>query len=244
MTAQNTGRGRLLLAGAAALAIGLLGAGIWWVRNQAVWFVDTNIRTEAGEHRELQLPGGARVVLNAVSELAYDQADWASNPVVHLDGEAYFRVKGKERFRIVSRQGLVQVVGTGIFNVYARGEALEVMCSNGKVQVSNKAESERVLLGKKEQVRIVRQKMQRREKLAHYPAWFKGESQFHGVSPERAFRELERQFDVTVLADSLPDKPFSGKFGHQRLNLAMQAVCKPLGLTWRTQGQDTILVGR
>ncbi len=230
--------------GVAVLLLSVPAAVILWLREQPAWFLDTTVRTTAGEHRELTLPNGARVVLNAGSELAYDKADWSARPLVRLEGEAYFRIKGKERFQIVSRQGHVYAVGTGIFNVFARGEELEVMCTQGKVQVANEAEAERVLLGKKEQVRIVRGKMQQREKLPYFPAWYKGESHFHRVAAERAFQELERQFGVTVLAESLPDKPFSGKFGHQRLNPALQAVCKPLGLTWRAQGQDTILIGR
>ena len=134
----------------------------------------------------------------------------------------------------------MQVVGT-IFNVYARGEELEVKCAEGKVQVINPEGTERVLLKKGEQVTVLRGRMQQRQGLSFYPNWFKGESTFRSASLERVFGEMERQYGVKVLADSLGERTFSGKFVNNDLKKAVKMVCDPMKLNCEVRG-DTVVI--
>jgi len=224
---------------AAAVLIGVVG--IWWfTRDDNFSFTDTAYQTKAGEKKEVKLPDGSVATLNAMSKLGFAAADWKDGRKVALDGEAYFKAKKGKTFTVSTEQGSVEVVGT-VFNVYARGEELEVKCSEGKVQVTNPEATERVLLKAGEQVTVLRGRMQRREGLSFQPKWFKGESMFRSAPLARVFEEMERQFGVRVLADSLGERTFSGKFVNNDLKKAVKMVCDPMKLNCEIRG-DTVFV--
>jgi ferric-dicitrate binding protein FerR (iron transport regulator) len=227
------------LAIAAAILLGVVG--IWWFAGRDQFsFTDTDYVTKAGEQKEVKLPDGSVATLNAMSKLGFTASDWEEGRSVVLEGEAYFKAKKGKTFAVRTEQGTVEVVGT-IFNVYARGNELEVKCAEGKVQVINPEQTERVLLKKGEQVSILGGKMQKRQGLASYPNWFKGESSFRSAPLERVFEEMERQYGVVVLADSLGERTFSGKFVHGSLEKAMKMVCDPMKLNCDMKG-DTVWV--
>ena len=236
---QSAIRNPRWLAIAAALLIGVVG--IWWFSGRDNFsFTDTAYVTMAGENKEVKLPDGSVVTLNAMSKLGFAEADWQEGRKVALDGEAYFKAKKGKTFTIQTEQGSVQVVGT-IFNVYARGEELEVKCAEGRVQVINPEATERVLLKAGEQVTVLRGKMQQRQGLSFYPNWFKGESTFRSAPLERVFGEIERQYGVKVLADSLGERTFSGKFVNNDLKKAVKMVCDPMKLKYEVRG-DTVVI--
>lgn len=221
---------------AAAVLIGVVG--IWWIAGGPG--EDQSIATKAGEKREVKLPDGSTATLNALSSLDFSPKTWGDNRYVLLEGEAYFKAKKGQVFTVRTEQGNVEVVGT-VFNVYARGEELEVKCAEGRVQVINPDETERILLKKGEQVTVLHGKMQKRQGLAFYPNWFKGESAFRSAPIQRVFDELERQYGVQVVADSLGERTFSGKFVHKDLKKAVKMICDPMKLDCELRG-DTVLV--
>jgi transmembrane sensor len=227
-----------------AAALAVIALGIWWFagKNGGAPNVDTSIATTTGEQQELKLPDGSQVTLNALSTLEYSAAGWDGERRVELSGEAFFKAKKGRRFTVQTKQGKVEVVGTQ-FNVYVRDRELEVKCTEGKVQVTNPAGTERILLSAGEQVAVVEGRMQRRQGLASYPNWFKGESSFRSAPLERVFGEMERQYGVVVVADSVAGRTFSGKFVHQDLEKALRMVCGPMGLEWTVAG-DTVQVGK
>ncbi len=227
---------RKWLAIAAAVLLGVVG--IWWIAGGPG--EDQSIATKAGEQREVKLPDGSTATLNALSSLDFSPKTWTDDRYVVLEGEAYFKAKKGKTFTVRTEQGTVEVVGT-VFNVYARGEELEVKCAEGRVQVINPDETERVLLKKGEQVTVLRGQMQKRQGLAFYPNWFKGESAFRSAPLERVFGEMERQYGVLVLADSLGERSFSGKFVHKDLKKALKMVCDPMKLKYEVRG-DTVRV--
>ncbi len=230
---------RKYLAIAAAILLGVVG--IWWFAGRDQFsFTDTDYVTKAGEQKEVKLPDGSVATLNAMSKLGFTASDWEDGRSVVLEGEAYFKAKKGKTFAVRTEQGTVEVVGT-VFNVFARGNELEVKCAEGKVQVINPEQTERVLLKKGEQVSIVGGKMQKRQGLAFYPNWFKGESAFRSAPLEKVFDEMERQYGVVVLADSLGERTFSGKFVHGSLEKAVKMVCAPMKLNCEVRG-DTVWV--
>ncbi|MBI5915125.1 MAG: FecR domain-containing protein [Bacteroidetes bacterium] len=224
------------LAIAAAVLLGVVG--IWWFTGGMG--EDQSIATKAGEQREVKLPDGSEATLNALSSLDFSPKTWGDDRYVLLEGEAFFKAKKGKTFTVRTEQGTVQVVGT-MFNVYARDEELEVKCTEGRVQVINPESTERVLLKKGEQVTVLNGRMQDRLGLNFYPAWFKGESAFRSAPLERVFGEMERQYGVLVLTDSLGERTFSGKFVHQDLKKALKMVCDPMRLKYEVRG-DTVRV--
>ncbi|HHM21111.1 MAG TPA: DUF4974 domain-containing protein, partial [Bacteroidetes bacterium] len=116
---------------------------------------------------------------------------------------------------------------------------LEVKCTEGAVQVINPTETEKVLVKAGEQVSVVNGRMQRRRGIDFTPRWFKGETVFRSVPRSRVFKELERQFGVIVVADSLEEKDFTGKFVNDDLQKALKMIRVPMGLEFEVKN-DTV----
>ncbi len=227
-----------------AAALAVIALGIWWFAGKTggAHGMDTSVATSTGEQQELKLPDGSQVTLNAQSKLEYSTATWDGDRRVELAGEAFFKAKKGKRFTVQTQQGKVEVVGTQ-FNVFARDRELEVKCTEGKVQVTNPAGTERILLATGEQITVLEGRMQQRQGLTHYPNWFKGESSFRSAPLAKVFGEMERQFGVVVMVDSVVGRTFSGKFVHQDLEKALRMVCGPMGLEWTVAG-DTVRIGQ
>ena len=122
------------LAAAAVIALAYLGS-IPWRGND----FSTAAATEIGALRKLELPDGSLVQLNTDSSLRV--LFTATERRVQLErGEAHFAVaKNQSRPFIVSASGVdVRVVGTE-FNVRLRAESVDVLVTEGRVQVNPRA---------------------------------------------------------------------------------------------------------
>ncbi|GIV32404.1 MAG: hypothetical protein KatS3mg030_706 [Saprospiraceae bacterium] len=229
---------------AAAAAVVVLAVVGWLLLRSDKYQVSTVVATGPGEQKKLTLPDGSTAVLNASSMLGYSEANWSSRRYVVLSGEAFFNAKKGQRLTVHTDLGDVVVAGTQ-FNVYARGAELEVKCLEGKVYVINPTGSERVLLKAKEQVSVINGRMQKRQGLAYYPTWQKGESTFRDAPVNKVLTDLQAQYGLVLVppADSFADRRFSGKFVHNDLQKAVRMVCQPLGLQCTVQG-DTLRIKR
>ncbi len=129
---------RTLTLSAAAAVLLLIVAGIvLWnfgaSREESVVVVSTPY----GETKEVSLPDGSKVVLNANSTITYPQSwEAGADRTVQLRGEAHFTVAPKPatqaKFIVVTNDLRVNVLGT-VFNVYAREQGTKVTLEEGKV---------------------------------------------------------------------------------------------------------------
>lgn len=137
---QLTIRRRLYiyLSGAAAvLAFVLLG---FWVSTAMV-----TVQTKYGEKKNITLPDGSIVILNANSSITYPLL-WRINHQrnVVLKGEAYFKVvhlnndlqhiAEKDRFRVQTQRLHIEVLGTE-FDVKDRNQTAKISLTRGSVSV-------------------------------------------------------------------------------------------------------------
>lgn len=95
--------------------------------------------TGKGEQRSIRLADGSVIEINAMSEVSVRMGT-ASREITLESGEALFRVAhDKTRpFNVSTRRAVVQAVGT-TFNVYTRGQVVDVTVVEGKVKVSDRA---------------------------------------------------------------------------------------------------------
>lgn len=108
--------------------------------------------TGFGETRNIVLPDGSTVILNANSHLAFrDDIEEQSVREVQLDGEAYFSVvhTSDNKPFVVSTSGgvAVEVLGTS-FNVYDRKKT-KIVLNSGKIRLSlpgAKEENEKIVM--------------------------------------------------------------------------------------------------
>jgi len=126
----------VILAVAASL---LLVAGVLWLFRYTYTGANTLYQTTYAQVKNIRLPDGSRVVLNANSSLRLT-ADWSEqgDRQVWLEGEAYFEVEKKMTTRtkfIVHTNDLdVEVLGTR-FNVNTRRKGAVVALEEGRIKL-------------------------------------------------------------------------------------------------------------
>lgn len=194
---------------AAAAAVVLLCVSVW---TAYLYWQPVSIETVStlAETRVVLLPDGTSVTLNHFSSLSYPERFKSDNREVKLNGEAYFEVtKDKKHPFIVQTEVIdVQVLGTH-FNVdaYRNNPDVRTTLLSGSVAVSNKNNSERMIL-KPNEVAIynkVEHKLTRRilENAKNEISWRNGEFIFDNMPLQDIARELSNSFGTTIhIADS------------------------------------------
>jgi transmembrane sensor len=131
-------RPAVLRIAAAAAALALLGV-LW-----AVWqpgpFGSRDlsvVETRPGEHRELSLPDGSRLLVGARSEVTVQYTP-AARYLVVANGEAYFNVEHDPSRPFVVRAGSATITAVGTaFNVHRVNERVVVTVVEGSVDVAS-----------------------------------------------------------------------------------------------------------
>lgn len=225
-------RRRALLAAASVIVVLLA---IWDLARNQVFIIQTG----TAEKRDLSLPDGSRVLLNAGSKITYRPDRWDDKRSLNLDGEAYFDVRPGHTFAVSTNGGDVTVLGTK-FNVYARGgRAMDVACYEGSVYITSFETAEEVTITAGQFVRVTQIEVEPIQAVADTTApWLRGESSFQSETLRVVFDEMERQYDVQVQLVGVDGaRTFSGEFLHGNLPDALQMVCTPMGLQYRIEGK-------
>jgi ferric-dicitrate binding protein FerR (iron transport regulator) len=203
----------------------------------------TVVETAAGQRKELILPDGSRVHLNAQSTLRYNGKTWDEERTLALEGEAFFSAEKGGTFEVRTDAGSVRVLGTA-FNVKQRKDLFAVDCYEGLVQVSYPGDSRK--LAANQGISVIRGKAtahapDREER----PPWLAGESVFRSIPYIYVVEELERQYGVKVTLHNIDTQQlFTGSFDHADLNHALQTITQPLGTSYRIDKKHhTVVIG-
>lgn len=209
-----------------AAVIAVLLAGYLFVNN-----LDTNVETAIAETKTIALPDDSQVILNAASTITYKKSKWDKKRALDLKGEAYFKVAKGKLFDVKTPEGTVSVLGTE-FNVYTRDNTLLVQCYEGLVQVTTPDTIIKVPAGTKlkiDQGKYVSKDSS--QKIA--PSWIDDETDFENLRFDLVLEQLKRQYPIVVKIDGVDmDQKISGSFTHKNLDIALQSICNPLGLTF------------
>lgn len=222
------------ISGIAAILIGvlaytaLLDDGIYVV-NDTLAFVTHN------------LPDGSTIKLNANSHIEYD-SDFINNRKLDLVGEAFFEVEKGKSFVVHTDNGDVTVLGTS-FNVFSRGNSINVACKTGKVMV--KSDVEYILSPGDNIVSIDRKQTTKGEvNIDEIGAWQLGESKFESSPLNQVILALEAQYNVEVRGTFTDgNQKFTGSFVHNDLDKAVRMVFLPMGISYELdQKSKTIII--
>ena len=202
---------------------------------------DTTFKTLAGEKTELYLPDSSFVILNAGSQISYNEGDWNKKRQVDLEGEAFFKVAKGSRFDVVTPDGSVSVLGTE-FNVRQRQNYFEAFCYEGLVQVE--ISEDRVKLPAGNGVKVINKIISQYDNLTiKSPTWTTGESNFQSVPYIQVVQEMERQYGVTIeLKNVNSEELFTGGFTHNDLTLALKSISVPLNLSYEVIDTKNIIL--
>lgn len=205
-------------------------------------FFNNNVsyNTKLAQTESFVLPDDSQVILNAASTLSYNKKTWKDSRSLELDGEAFFKVSKGQKFSVKTDVGTVQVLGTQ-FNVKERDNYFEVQCYEGLVGVT--VNDTEVKLTKGKTFRIINGEIKEVKDFNQLtPSWIASESSFVEVPLSQVIRELERQYQIKILANNVDvTQLFSGSFTHNDKNIALQSVTIPLKLSYKINNNKVTL---
>lgn len=195
-------------------------------------FHTTNLYAPPGQHVSKTLPDGSIVHLNAGTEISYHPGWWRFARELELEGEAYFQVEKGNRFTVKSPQGTTQVLGTS-FNIYARKNKYRVYCLTGQVRVETETGKIKILEPNQAISVSGKGKMeyQNNIKPQHAIAWTKNRFVYTAAPLREVFREMERQFDITIELDPGIKGEYTGNFQRgSSLETILNLIARPFDL--------------
>ena len=203
----------------AAVAAVLIGFGVFlFTRDNASRYTN-HITAKEGERRQLVLPDGSQITVNANSELRYPEVFTDDAREVWMTGEVYFQVvKDTERPFVVHTEGLeVQVPGTK-FNVNTKGTSKTVSLESGKVAVTLEDSGDRIQLRPHEELSLNVKNgevVKRNFDVSKTTAWKDNILLLHDLTLERALTPINEFYGAEfIVSDSA--------LAHKRINAAFE----------------------
>lgn len=236
-----------------ALALGLAGLGLWQRSTVAPAPAWTIYATKAGERRDIMLPDGSRVTLNANSVLRL-ATTWQPGHAreVWLAGEAFFRVRhtaptqltavaaapANVKFTVHAGPLDVAVLGTQ-FDVLNRPGRTKVVLQAGQVQlrhlVAGRPEALLLHPGELAELRpaasaALAPLAKRPVDAALYAAWTSGHLDFADTPASAVFALLEDTYGlrITLGNPALRQQKLSGSVPSQDLDVLLATLAKSL----------------
>ena len=251
--------GRLLLAAASLAALVALAALVYTrvpaIRNAIDPVTYVTASTPVGGIREVSLPDGSRIWLNAAASLRYPQEFRDGEREVFLQGEAFFEVAQDTRHPFVIHSGKIKTVVLGTrFDVqaYPSDDHVQVAVESGKVAVSvtdtARGASGTVILTANQLGHYEKATMKlTTETVKHagdYSSWRTGTLVFEQSSMEQVLLALERAYDLSfVLANpAIAHCRITGHFDvHQPAKDVIESICLSIGAKYKIdEGRVTI----
>jgi ferric-dicitrate binding protein FerR (iron transport regulator) len=207
-------------------------------------FYSVSVEVPAGRHQAAMLPDGSKVYLNAQSSLKYYPHWWRFSRIVRFEGEALFEVEEGNRFKVVSQSGRTEVLGTR-FNVYAREQEYSVTCLSGSVKVSStKRESTVLLPGSRASILPSGQiQVEQEVDTSIDISWKDQLFKFSGTPIALVFREIERQYGISIELNVNSGDRYTGNFNRTLpLNQTLEVVCRAMGFTYTKKNGNTYFI--
>jgi ferric-dicitrate binding protein FerR (iron transport regulator) len=205
------------------------------------------INSQKGEHLSYVLPDGSNVELNAETFLSFQPYWWGFSREVELSGEAFFDVEKGEKFKILSENGITEVIGTS-FNIYARNSDYKVYCETGKVKVSSTEANLEFIIQSGELAIIDNIKNEgsiTKANAQDFVSWKENKFVFTSELLTNVIAEIERQYDVKINLeiDNPSNLLYSGNFDKSpSVEITLNFVCKSFNLNFRKTKNKTYII--
>jgi ferric-dicitrate binding protein FerR (iron transport regulator) len=210
--------------------------GVFYFMNSA-----THYETQFSEQLAITLPDYSKVQLNANSQLEFKSRQWETNREVQLIGEAFFDVEKGMSFKVMTNEGIIEVLGTE-FNVTVRDDYFEVRCFEGKVKVVSDTAIE-AILSQGEAFRMVNDNSEEWNFSQIEPSWLQGESTFRNTPLSQVIISLQDQFEITFDRSNIDiNKRYTGSFTHTDLKLALKTVFAPMEISYNANNENIIVL--
>ena len=197
------------------------------------YFSKQNYTTDFKEQLSLTLPDNSEVILNSKSSLSYSKRNWEKNRLVQLKGEALFNIHKGHKFRVVTPEGEIYILGT-TFNAKANKGLFEVQCFEGEVIVQRNNQSDTLIKG--EAIRYLDQEDAEKWTFQNdTTSWVNKEVSLRNIPIKFVLLELERCYGITVKSENIDlTKRFTGSFPSNDLQLALEMISESLAINYKT----------
>jgi len=227
---------RYSIAASIAILFGLVG----FMKFYTVEFNSVN-----GDTVSLILPDNSNVLINGECSIQYNPYWWSFNRQLSFEGEAFFEVEKGSEFTVFSKNGTTQVLGTS-FNILAEDGIYEVFCKTGKVKVSGDVDSKVIFPGTLAVLSSTGKiEISEDVKAEEILAWRTNEFIFNTTPLTKVIRELERHYNVEIVASNLNLKEilFSGSLSREAsLTEVLESVCFSFNLHVEKSGDNIYTV--
>jgi ferric-dicitrate binding protein FerR (iron transport regulator) len=210
----------------------------------------TKVTVPANQKRQLTLPDGSRVWVNAGSELKYPERFEGKTREVYLTGEAYFDVKhdASKKFIIHTGKVVTTVLGTA-FNIKEdkNKETIVVTVTRGKVKVANGSQELGVITPNQQiSLNLTTNKSVKAEvNASEAVAWQETELHFDDVTFAEVADKLQQRFNVEIrfANDRLKTCRFTGTAANgEKLEKILKVICAFNNATYEKQSDGSILI--
>ncbi|WP_027078387.1 FecR family protein [Maribacter antarcticus] len=197
------------------------------------------VATQYAETKEIILPDTSEILLNAESQVSYDEKDWNNKRNISLQGEAFFNVAKGNSFTVTTDQGTVTVLGTQ-FNVENRDGFFEVTCFEGLVSVLYDGKENKLTAGNA--IIVVNGKLSKASAVKNgQPSWMQNESSFKSIPLNYVLAEFQRQHNITVDSKGVDTNVlFTGSFSNTDTDLALKSISVPLQIKFTLEGNNVL----
>lgn len=203
------------------------------------------VSTHNGETREITLPDGSKVMLNAGSVIIYPEKFHSSERNVFISGEAIFEVTHNQQvpFTVSTSDIDIHVHGT-TFNVNAYPESTTTSATlcEGSISATLKESGRSIMLVPDE--RLAYDRGTGKASVTHVnsaedTAWERGDMCFRSESIHSIARAIERKYGLNtyVTSGKYDDMILTAKFVHgETLDQMLGAICKLVpGMRYRIE---------
>ncbi|WP_256010887.1 FecR family protein [Desertivirga xinjiangensis] len=206
-----------------------------------VW---TTIDNTSLNVKEVKMPDGTMIWLNANSSIAYSKDEYnKTSREIKISGEAYFDVSHNPEKPFVVRSGKISttVLGTA-FNVeaYKNEKDIRVILVRGKVRVQTPGQQEVLAPGQMLSYSVNNRKISLREvETKEVNSWISGRLVFNDVPLHEAFRRIEQLYNIDISYSSEPgveEKRLTGVFDRKSAEDVLSKILFVYGLEYQKKG--------
>jgi transmembrane sensor len=205
------------------------------------YLLNERATTQFAEQKDITLPDGSEVKLNAFSKVVWSRKHFAKRRLIALNGEAYFDVRKGDEFIINTKKGKVEILGTQL-NVFSRNDEFRVSCISGKVRVTSNNQQQTILPGEIAELTASGLIKTNKKHIEQTVSWTNGEFYFEDKPLVSIFAELERQFGISIDFEKGEERLITVGFSNKNLIEALDIVCIPMGLNYEVQKNKKVRI--
>ncbi|NBC56707.1 MAG: DUF4974 domain-containing protein [Bacteroidetes bacterium] len=203
-------------------------------------FTLTDYKTQVAQTQTIHLPDQSKVLLQPGSSLSYNAYFWFLDREVKLEGEAYFEVAKGETFTVKTANGKVKVLGTK-FNVKTFHDELQVMCYEGRVEVSQNSLAE--VITPNEVIVLNRGKIKSKETLQLNKS--PSTSSYYQIinsNFDTLIKDVERYYGVDINSKQIEtNKSFTGQLPKNDVKKALDIISKTYQVRYNTINENNFI---